>query len=55
MNIQKDLFDDDCLERVKQTLNNTETAEFPKSDCSILNCPITYEDVMKSDFKKHRS
>ena len=29
MNIQKDLFDDDCLERVKQTLNNTETLNSP--------------------------
>ena len=55
MNMQTDLFHDDCLQRVKQTLNNTETSEFPQSDCSILNCPITYEEVMKSDFKKHRS
>ena len=48
--MQTYLFDDDCLQRVKQTLNNTETPEFPQSDCSILNCPITYEEVMKSDF-----
>ena len=50
MNMQTDLFNDDCLQRVKQTLNNTETPEFPQSDC-----PITFEEVMKSDFKKHRS
>ena len=40
MNMQTELFDDDCLERVKQTLNNTETPEFPHPT-SILNCPIT--------------
>ena len=55
MNKQTYLFDDDCLQRMKQTLNNTETPEFPQYDCSFLNCPITYEEVMKSDFKKHRS
>ena len=54
MNMQTDIFDDDCLQRVKQTLNNTETLKFPQSDCSILNCPITYEKVMKSDLKRHR-
>ena len=53
--MQTDLFDDDCLQRVKQTPNNTETPEFQQSDCSILNYPITYEEVMKSYFKKHRS
>ena len=55
MNMQADLFDDNCLQRVKHTLNNTETPEFSQSDCSILNCPITYEEVMESDFKKHWS
>ena len=52
MNMQTDLFDDDCLQRVKQTLNNTETPEFLQSDCSILNCPITYEEVVKSRLHK---
>ena len=36
MNKQTDLFDDDCLQRVKQTLNNTETPEFPQSDWFLV-------------------
>lgn len=44
-NEQTDLFDADHLQRVKQALNNPDSPEFPQSDCSTLNCPITYEAV----------
>ena len=32
-------------------MNNPDTPEFPKSDCSFLNCPITYEEVRKAVYK----
>ena len=42
-----DLFDKEHLQRVKHTLNGPDSPEFPQSDCSSLNCPITYDEVRK--------
>ena len=50
-NGQTDVFDDEHLQRVKELLNNPDTPEFPKSDCSSLNCPITYEEVRKAVYE----
>ena len=50
-NGKTDVFDDEHLKRVKELLNNPDTPEFPKSDCSSLNCPITYEEVRKAVYE----
>ena len=50
-NGRTDVFDDEHLQRVKELLNNPDTPEFPKSDCSSLNRPITYEEVRKAVYE----
>ena len=50
-NEQAGLFDAEHLQRVKQTLNNPEDSVFPEADCSILNRPISYEEVHKSVYE----
>ena len=50
-NGQTEVFDDEHLQRSKELLNNPDTHEFPKSDCSYLNSPITYEEIRKAVYE----
>lgn len=50
-NENSDTFDDESLHGVKDKLTHPDSPDFPKGNCSTLNCAITQEEVRKSFYE----